>query len=147
MMIGGESLEDLKAQIIESVYRYGASKFAPPPFVPNVTSIPASGKVIGGEELRLTVEAALDGWFTAGRFNDLFEARLAEFLGVQHVLTTNSGSSANLLAFTALTSPSLGERAIRPGDEVITVVAGFPTTVNPIIQNAPVPGFVDVAIP
>jgi CDP-6-deoxy-D-xylo-4-hexulose-3-dehydrase len=147
MMIGGESLEDLKAQIIESVYRYGASKFAPPPFVPNVTSIPASGKVIGGEELRLTVEAALDGWFTAGRFNDLFEARLAEFLGVQHVLTTNSGSSANLLAFTALTSPSLGERAIRPGDEVITVAAGFPTTVNPIIQNGAVPVFVDVDIP
>ncbi len=90
------------------------------------------------------VEASLDGWLTTGRFNDAFEKRLGEFLGVKHVLTTNSGSSANLLAFSALTSPKLGERAIKPGDEVITVAAGFPTTVNPILQFGAVPVFVDV---
>ncbi len=109
--------------------------------------IPASGKVIGGPELHNMVEASLDGWLTTGRFNEAFERRLAEFLGVKHVLTTNSGSSANLLAFSALTSPSLGDRAIRPGDEVIAVAAGFPTTVNPILQFGAVPVFVDVDIP
>ena len=93
------------------------------------------------------VAAGLDGWLTTGRFNAEFEKRLAEYLGVAHVLTTNSGSSANLLAFTALTSPQLGARAIQPGDEVITVAAGFPTTVNPILQNGCVPVFVDIDIP
>ncbi len=109
--------------------------------------IPPSGKVIGGPELHNMVEASLDGWLTTGRFNDAFERRLAAFLGVKHVLTTNSGSSANLLAFSALTSPRLGERALRPGDEVIAVAAGFPTTVNPILQFGAVPVFVDVDIP
>jgi CDP-6-deoxy-D-xylo-4-hexulose-3-dehydrase len=93
------------------------------------------------------VEASLDGWLTTGRFNEAFERRLAEFLGVKHVLTTNSGSSANLLAFSALTSPILGDRAISPGDEVIAVAAGFPTTVNPILQYGAVPVFIDVDIP
>ncbi|MFO0320747.1 MAG: lipopolysaccharide biosynthesis protein RfbH, partial [Neisseriaceae bacterium] len=92
-------------------------------------------------------DAVLDGWLTTGRFNTLFEEKLGKFLGLKHVLTTNSGSSANLLAFTALTSHKLGERAIKPGDEVISVAAGFPTTVNPIIQNGAIPVFVDVDIP
>jgi len=92
-------------------------------------------------------EAALDGWLTTGRFNEAFEQQLAKFLGVNHVLTTNSGSSANLLALAALTSPKLGDRALRPGDEVITVAAGFPTTVNPSILFGLTPVFVDVHIP
>jgi len=92
-------------------------------------------------------DAVLDGWLTTGRFNEKFEKKLGEYLSVKHVLTTNSGSSANLLAFTALTSPKLGDRAIQPGDEVITVAAGFPTTVNPMLQNNCVPVFVDVDIP
>ena len=109
--------------------------------------VPPSGKVIGAAELKNMVEASLDGWLTTGRFNDAFEKRLADFLGVQFVLTTNSGSSANLLAFSALTSPKLGDRALKPGDEIIAVAAGFPTTVNPILQYGCVPVFVDVQIP
>jgi CDP-6-deoxy-D-xylo-4-hexulose-3-dehydrase len=93
------------------------------------------------------VDASLDGWLTTGRFNQQFEQKLAQFLGVKHVLTVNSGSSANLLALTALTSPKLGERALKAGDEVITVAAGFPTTVNPILQNGLTPVFVDIALP
>jgi CDP-6-deoxy-D-xylo-4-hexulose-3-dehydrase len=92
------------------------------------------------------IDAVLDAWLTTGRFNDAFEA-LAAFVGTAHALTVNSGSSANLVAFSTLTSPKLGERAIKPGDEVITVAAGFPTTVNPIIQNGAVPVFVDVTLP
>jgi CDP-4-dehydro-6-deoxyglucose reductase, E1 len=139
--------DSLKKHIIDLVGRYGAMAFTPRPFIPGETAIPASGKVIGSAELQLLVEASLDGWLTTGRFNEAFEKRLAKFLGVKHVLTTNSGSSANLLAFSALTSPLLEERAIRPGDEVITVAAGFPTTVNPILQNGAIPVFVDVDIP
>jgi len=116
-------------------------------FVPGETVIPASGKVIGHTELTNMVEAALDGHLTTGRFNDAFEKRLAGFLGVKHLLTTNSGSSANLLAISALTSPWLGDERLKQEDEVITVAAGFPTTVNPILQNGLVPVFVDVTIP
>ena len=108
--------------------------------------MPVSGKVIGAPELEFMVEASLDGWLTAGRFNDAFEQRLAKYLGVKHLMTVNSGSSANLVAFSTLTSPKLGDRAIRPGDEVIGVAAGFPTTVNPIIQCGAVPVFVDVEL-
>ena len=139
--------DELRLRIAELVTDYAELAFAPTPFVPGTSVIPPSGKVIGGPEIRSMVEASLDGWLTTGRFNEAFERRLASFLGVQHVLTTNSGSSANLLAFSALTSPSLGDRAIRPGDEVITVAAGFPTTVNPILQFGAVPVFVDVGIP
>jgi len=95
----------------------------------------------------MMTDAVLDGWLTTGRFNEQFEKKLADYLGVKHVLTTNSGSSANLLAFSALTSPELKERRVLPGDEVITVAAGFPTTVNPILQYGCVPVFVDVDIP
>jgi CDP-6-deoxy-D-xylo-4-hexulose-3-dehydrase len=112
--------------------------------VPGESPVPVSGKVIGARELELMVEASLDGWLTTGRFNALFERRLAEFIGVQHLITVNSGSSANLVAFSTLTSPKLGARAIQPGDEVIGVAAGFPTTVNPILQFGAVPVFVDV---
>jgi len=136
--------EALRTQIGELVQRFADAQYAPRPFVPGETPIAVSGKVLGATELQMMVEASLDGWLTTGRFNDRFERRLAEILGVRHVMTVNSGSSANLLAFSALTSPKLGDRQIRPGDEVITVAAGFPTTVNPIIQCGAVPVFVDV---
>ena len=103
-----------------------------------------SGKVIGEAELQYMVEASLDGWLTTGRFNEMFEKELAGFNGVKHLITVNSGSSANLVAFNTLTSPKLGDRAIKKGDEVIGVAAGFPTTVNPIIQFGAIPVFVDV---
>lgn len=140
-------LEALKQQILGLVSTYAEVAMAAKPFVPGKSTVPPSGKVIGGPELQFMVDASLDGWLTTGRFNEAFEKRLAAYLGVRYALTTNSGSSANLLAFSALTSPLLGERAIRPGDEVITVAAGFPTTVNPILQNGAVPVFVDVDIP
>jgi CDP-6-deoxy-D-xylo-4-hexulose-3-dehydrase len=141
-----QGLSALRQEIEILVNRYAAEGFPGHPIAPGQT-IPPSGKVIGAPELVNMVNAALDGWLTTGRFNAEFEKKLAEFLGIRFVLTTNSGSSANLLAFTALTSPLLKDRAIRPGDEVITVAAGFPTTVNPIIQNGAVPVFVDIHIP
>ena len=138
--------DEIRAQIAVLVDEYAALACSPQPFQPGRTPIPPSGKVIGAAEMRNMVAASLDGWLTTGRFNAAFEARLAGYLGVPHVLTTNSGSSANLVAFAALTSPALGERAIRPGDEVITVAAGFPTTVNPVLQFGAVPVFVDVEL-
>jgi CDP-6-deoxy-D-xylo-4-hexulose-3-dehydrase len=138
------SQDDLRLQILELVDQYSNVAFAPQDFVPGQTVIPPSGKVIGASELKNMVEASLDGWLTTGRFNDAFEAKLAAFIGVEHLMTVNSGSSANLVAFSTLTSPRLGERAIKPGDEVIGVAAGFPTTVNPIIQYGAIPVFVDV---
>jgi CDP-4-dehydro-6-deoxyglucose reductase, E1 len=136
----------LRHEIMKLVDEYAALQFAPKEFEPGVTTIPPSGKVLGAAELRNMVDASLDAWLTTGRFNDQFEARLAKFLGVKFVSTVNSGSSANLVAFSVLTSPKLGERAIRPGDEVIGVAAGFPTTVNPILQFGAVPVFVDVEL-
>ncbi|MDX9707116.1 MAG: DegT/DnrJ/EryC1/StrS family aminotransferase, partial [Azospira sp.] len=135
-----------RQSILAAVHAYAAQHTAPAAFIPGTTPVPASGKLIGPEEIQLMVDAALDGWLTTGRFNAEFEKQLAAFLGVRHVLTVNSGSSANLLAFMALTSPRLGERAIRPGDEVIGVAAAFPTTVNPILQFGAVPVFVDVQL-
>lgn len=129
------------------VRNFASQKYAPTTFMPGKSVVPPSGKVIGEAELVHMVEASLDGWLTTGRFNDAFEKRLSEYLGVPHVLTTSSGSSANLLALTALTSPKLGDRRLMPGDEVIAVAAGFPTTVNPIIQNGLIPVFIDVDIP
>jgi CDP-6-deoxy-D-xylo-4-hexulose-3-dehydrase len=136
--------EALRRRIGELVRQYAALAHAPRPFVPGESAVPVSGKVIGARELELMVEASLDGWLTTGRFNAAFEERLARFLGVKHLITVNSGSSANLVAFSTLTSPRLGDRAIKPGDEVIGVAAGFPTTVNPILQFGAVPVFVDV---
>ena len=136
----------LRQHIGELVALYAQRYRAPAPFVQGQSAVPPSGKVIGAAELRAMTDAVLDGWLTTGRFNEAFEQRLANYLGVRHVLTTNSGSSANLLAFSALTSPLLRERAIQKGDEVIGVAAGFPTTVNPIVQFGAVPVFVDVEL-
>ncbi|ANB70106.1 lipopolysaccharide biosynthesis protein RfbH [Aeromonas veronii] len=141
------SAQALREQISQLVAQYAEQAMAPKPFVAGNSVVPPSGKVIGARELQLMVEASLDGWLTTGRFNDAFEKKLGEYIGVPHVLTTTSGSSANLLALTALTSHKLGARALKPGDEVITVAAGFPTTVNPTIQNGLIPVFVDVDIP
>ena len=138
------SMDALRDQIRDLVRQYAELAHAPKPFVPGESPVPVSGKVIGTKELQFMVDASLDGWLTTGRFNALFERRLADFLGVTHAITVNSGSSANLVAFSTLTSPRLGARAIKPGDEVIGVAAGFPTTVNPILQFGAVPVFVDV---
>jgi CDP-4-dehydro-6-deoxyglucose reductase, E1 len=138
---------EIKQQILNLVEQYSALQYAAKPFNAGSSVIPPSGKVLGAGELKNMVEASLDGWLTTGRFNEAFEKRFAEFVGVPYALTTTSGSSANLLAFTALTSHKLGDRALKPGDEVITVAAGFPTTVNPMLQNGMVPVFVDVDIP
>ncbi|WPL10439.1 lipopolysaccharide biosynthesis protein RfbH [Thiorhodovibrio litoralis] len=136
----------LRRLIVAEIPRFAALEYVRRPFEPGVTAIPAAGKVLDAAEPSLMVEAALDGWLTTGRFNDAFEERMARFLGVKHLITVNSGSSANLVAFSTLTSPKLGERAIQPGDEVIGVAAGFPTTVNPILQFGAVPVFVDVEL-
>lgn len=135
---------EIRHKISVLVSEFAALQFEAQTFEPDGTVIPPSGKVLDSAELDNMVQASLDGWLTTGRFNDAFEKRLAQYLGVQHVLTTNSGSSANLIAFMALTSPKLGARAIQQGDEVITVAAGFPTTVNPILQYGAVPVFVDI---
>ncbi|MBL4833178.1 MAG: lipopolysaccharide biosynthesis protein RfbH [Pseudomonas sp.] len=136
--------ENLRLEISKLVEQYATIALAPKPFVPGDSVIPPSGKVIGARELQMMVEASLDGWLTTGRFNAEFEQKLAEFIGVKHLITVNSGSSANLVAFSTLTSPKLGARAIKKGDEVIGVAAGFPTTVNPIVQFGAIPVFVDV---
>ncbi len=136
--------QQIRQQIAQLVDEYSAIKYTPKAFEQGATVIPPSGKVLDGEELKAMVEASLDGWLTTGRFNESFEKKLANYLGVRFLLTTNSGSSANLLAFSALTSDKLGDRAIKPGDEVIGVAAGFPTTVNPILQFGAVPVFVDI---
>jgi CDP-6-deoxy-D-xylo-4-hexulose-3-dehydrase len=137
-------LDKLRSQISELVQQYADIAYAPKTFIPGKSAVPVSGKVIGAKELQLMVDASLDGWLTTGRFNEMFEKRLADFLGVRYLITVNSGSSANLVAFSTLTSPKLGDRAIMQGDEVIGVAAGFPTTVNPILQFGAVPVFVDV---
>ena len=136
-----------RQDILDQVRDYANLRQQTAEFIPGQHAIPPSGKVLGPEEFVHLVDASLDGWLTTGRFNARFEEQLAGYLGVEHVLTCNSGSSANLLALSALTSPQLGERALKPGDEVITAAAGFPTTVNPIVQNGLVPVFVDSHIP
>ncbi len=141
-----DQTKTLRWQIAKLVDEYAAIALAPEPFSPGTSAIPPSGKLIGADELKLMVEASLDGWLTTGRFNDEFEEKLAKFLGVRHLFTVNSGSSANLVAFSTLTSSKLGDRAIKPGDEVIGVAAGFPTTVNPILQFGAVPVFVDIEL-
>ena len=139
-------LENLRKEIAGLVTKYSEEKYKRTSFVGGETAIPPSGKLMGEEELQNMVAASLDGWLTTGRFNTLFEKGLAEFLGVKYCLSVNSGSSANLVAFNTLTSTKLGGRAIKKGDEVIGVAAGFPTTVNPIIQFGAIPVFVDVDI-
>ena len=126
--------KELRSEISDLVQEFAELEFQLKEFIPGQSIIPPSGKVIGSQELKYMVEASLDGWLTAGRFNHRFEKRLADFIGIEHLITVNSGSSANLVAFSTLTSPSLGDRAIKKNDEVITVAAGFPTTVNPALQ-------------
>ena len=138
----------LRAQILALVAEYhAASHPASHAFVPGVTPVPVSGRVYDASDMQHLVDAGLDFWLTTGRFAAEFERRFAQLMEARHAILVNSGSSANLLAVSALTSPSLGERALKPGDEVITVAAGFPTTVNPIFQNGLVPVFVDIELP
>ena len=118
----------------------------PKAFIRGETAVPVSGKVLDADDYVALVESSLDGWLTAGRFHEEFERGLARYVGVRNALFVNSGSSANLVALSGLTSPKLGKKALKPGDEVITVAAGFPTTVNPIIQNGLIPVFVDIEI-
>ncbi len=138
---------ELRDEIQLLVKEYYDLALAPGAFVAGESDVPVSGKVFDSTEIQSLVESALDGWFTTGRFAARFEREFAAFMGVRGASLVNSGSSANLAALACLTSPSLGERRLRPGDEVLTVAAGFPTTVNPIIQNGLVPVFVDVDIP
>jgi CDP-6-deoxy-D-xylo-4-hexulose-3-dehydrase len=138
--------EQLRAEIADLVEQYHRVAFPPKPFLGGISTIPVSGKVFDAEELQHLVDSSLDFWLTTGRFAEQFETDFAKVMGMKHALLCNSGSSANLLALTALTSPRLNERALKDGDEVITVAAGFPTTVNPIYQNRLTPVFVDVQL-
>jgi len=137
----------VRQQILTLCSQYFQEAFPPSEFKPGSSPVPVSGKVIDADDLAHVIDSALDCWFTTGRFAEDFERKLARFVGVRSASLVNSGSSANLVALSALTSPKLGDRRLMPGDEVITVAAGFPTTVNPIIQNRLVPVFVDVTIP
>jgi len=141
-----QTAEGLREQILELVQEYHGAGFVPREFVPGETPVPVSGRVFDADELLHLVDSSLDFWLTTGRYAKRFELEFAKAVGVRHALLCNSGSSANLLAVSALTSKKLGERRLRPGDEVITVAAGFPTTVNPIILNRLVPVFVDVEL-
>jgi len=139
--------ERLRGEILRLVGEYHDLAHAAPKAADQRVSAPVSGRVYGASDMRMLVESALDFWLTTGRFNDAFEQRLAQRVGARRALTVNSGSSANLVAFAALTSPRLKERAIKPGDEVITCATGFPTTVNPALMWGAVPVFVDVSLP
>lgn len=148
--IGSITIEQLEAAkrklIFNQVAEFHRLFHQTQPFVPGQSRIPYAGKRYNEQEMIALTDAGLDFWLTSGRFSGRFEKELAQFLGVRYALLTNSGSSANLLAISALTSPKLGDRALKPGDEVITVAAGFPTTVAPIVQNRLVPVFVDVEL-
>ena len=137
-------LEPLRQQILELTKQYADKLLAPKSFAPGKDPVPVSGKVLTSEDFTALVDSSLDGWLTAGRFTVDFERQLTQFVGARSALFVNSGSSANLVALSGLTSKKLGERALRPGDEVLTVAMGFPTTVNPIIQNGLRPVVVDV---
>ena len=138
---------ELRSQVFDAVKAYYSHKFQARSFIPGQTYVPVSGKVFDEQELLKLVDSSLDFWLTTGRYALEFEEKFAQWIGVKHCLLVNSGSSANLVALTALTSPKLGDKRLLPGDEVITVASGFPTTVNPIFQNQLVPVFVDVKLP
>lgn len=140
-------MENLKSEILSLVEKYYKKEAAENKFVPGETNVPVSGKFFDGEEVKNIVESALDGWFTTGRFNKQFQNELKKFIGIKYLLTTNSGSSANLVATAALTSDELGSRKLNPEDEVITVAASFPTTINPMLLYGLKPVFVDVKLP
>lgn len=136
--------DSLRSEILSSVQSFASESLKTPEFIPGETVLPVSGKVLDPSDIAALVDASLDGWLTAGRFHKDFEKSLAKYVGVRNAVFVNSGSSANLVALSALTSPKLGKRALKPGDEVLTVAAGFPTTVNPILQNGLRPVLVDV---
>jgi CDP-6-deoxy-D-xylo-4-hexulose-3-dehydrase len=138
---------EIKEQILKLTKDYYAAKFEDTKFVPGKSRVNYAGRVFDEKELTALVDSSLDFWLTEGRFSESFSEKISEFLGVKNVVLVNSGSSANLVAFSALTSSKLGERRLKPGDEVISVSAGFPATVTPIIQNNCIPVFVDVDIP
>lgn len=139
--------DQLRQKICALIPEYFQAEFPSHPFVPGQTPVPVSGRVFDAEDIESLVNASLDFWLTTGRFADQFEKEFARFMGVRTATLVNSGSSANLVALSTLTSPRLGERRLVHGDEVITVAAGFPTTVNPILQCGLVPVFVDVNLP
>lgn len=139
-------IDEHRQRILEDVRAFAARKLHPEPFVPGESVVPVSGKVLDAEDYVNLVDSSLDGWLTSGRFTTEFERKLAKFVGTRGAVFVNSGSSANLLALSALTSPKLGKRALKPGDEVLTVAMGFPTTVNPIVQNGLRPVMVDVEL-
>ena len=141
------SADQVRQEILNLCDDYFTQAFPPKGFIPGESPVPVSGKMIDADDLKSMMNSVLDGWFTTGRFAEEFEKKLARFVGVRCASLVNSGSSANLVALSALTSPKLGDSRLKPGDEVITVAAGFPTTVNPIIQNRLVPVFVDVTVP
>ena len=138
--------EQLREQILNLVGEYHAEAFPKRPFLGGISNVPVSGKVFDQNELKLLIDSSLDFWLTTGRYAEKFEKSFAKVMGMKHAMLCNSGSSANLLAVSALTSPRLGKRALKEGDEVITAAAGFPTTVNPILQNRLTPVFVDVEL-
>lgn len=140
-------IKQLRKEIIEKTIEYYLAHFAQKEFIPGKTRVNYAGRIFDQNELTNAIEASLDFWLTEGRFSEEFAEKIADFLGIANVLLTNSGSSANLLAFSALTSEKLGDRRLKPGDEVISVAAGFPATVTPIIQSGLIPVFVDVEIP
>ena len=142
-----ENSDLLRARILELVADYSAEAFPQKVFVPGETHVPVAGRVFDAADVQSLIDSGLDFWLTEGRFAKQFEIEFARFFKMRHAILVNSGSSANLLALTCLTSPLLAERRLQPGDEVITVATGFPTTVNPIFQNGLVPVFVDVQIP
>ncbi|MGO9259582.1 MAG: lipopolysaccharide biosynthesis protein RfbH, partial [Bryobacteraceae bacterium] len=144
---GTSRAAQLRRQILELAGEYCTEAFRARPFVAGETPIPVSGKVFDASEMRLLVDSSLDFWLTTGRFAEQFEREFARWEGIRECVLTNSGSSADLLAVSALTSPKLGERRLQPGDEVITLAAGFPTTLNPILQNGLMPVFIDVTVP
>jgi CDP-6-deoxy-D-xylo-4-hexulose-3-dehydrase len=139
--------DHLRQEILDLSAEFFSQAFPSRDFIPGETPVPVSGKMVDADDLKSMMDSVLDCWFTTGRFAENFERKLARFVGVRSASFVNSGSSANLVALSALTSPKLGDRRLKPGDEVITVAAGFPTTVNPILQNRLVPVFVDVAVP
>lgn len=145
-MTSGSTPEQLRAKILELTREYYSVAFPPKPFLGGISTVPVSGKVFDERELENLVDSSLDFWLTTGRYAEQFEKRFAKVMGMRHAMLCNSGSSANLLAVSALTSDRLGKRALKEGDEVITVAAGFPTTVNPILQNRLVPVFVDAQL-
>jgi len=141
-----DNSSELRQRILALVQAFYEAEHAATPFIPGESEVPISGRVFDAAELINLVDASLDFWLTTGRYAEQFEQEFAQTMGVRHAILCNSGSSANLLALSALTSPKLEERRLQPGDEVITVAAGFPTTINPIVQNQLVPVFLDIEL-